>query len=195
LEPIIIPWSFIVISVISGGFGSMLGVFLIAPLGATNTMRVLDFGQRVAGGAIAAGLWNVIATEASGANINKIGHVIGVGGGIGFVWWFIGGGIALFLNRFRQTGPTRLPLPGRWGWLAELLGSMAMAPPDPRAPTQIITPPPSSPQQPTLPPAATGVTPPPTVPPTVPPAVPAIPTTTPPSSSTTPPAPGPGGRS
>lgn len=144
VEEIVIPWTFIVVSSVSGSFGSLLGIFLILPQGSTLTLKTIDTLIRMAGGGIAAGLWNTLVTEYSGVTAGRVGHVIGMAGAIGFAWWFVMGGVSIYLNRFRQIGPTSLSLPGRFGWLGDLLSSITLKPPSDDKKTPNVAPPPTT---------------------------------------------------
>ena len=145
VNELVIPWAFIIVSAVSGAFGSLLGIFLVLPQGKTLTTKTIDTCVRMLGGGIAAGLWNTLVSEYSGLISGKVGHVIGVAGGIGFAWWFVMGGISVYLNRFRQTGPVSISIPGRFSWLAEILNSISLKPPIeekkiPSNPPVVITP-------------------------------------------------------
>lgn len=154
MEEVVIPWAFLIVSAMSGAFGSLLGIFLIYPQGSTLFWRSLDASQRIVGGGIAAGLWNCLLTEYSGLVAGKVGHIIGVAGGIGFAWWFIMGGVSIYLNRFRQAGPGSISLPGRFGWLAEILNSFTLKPPteDKKIPSSVPPPVVSPDDSPKIPP-------------------------------------------
>lgn len=141
MEEIVIPWTFLIVSSVSGAFGSLLGIFLIPPLGTTMTLKTVDTMIRMAGGGIAAGLWNTLVSEYSGMVAGKAGHIIGVAGGIGFAWWFVMGGVSIYLNRFRQTGPSSLSLPGRFGWLGDLLSNLTLRPPGEEKKIPTVVPP------------------------------------------------------
>lgn len=141
MEEIVIPWTFLIVSSVSGAFGSLLGIFLVLPQGSTMTLKTVDTVIRMAGGGIAAGLWNTLVSEYSGMAAGKAGHIIGVAGGIGFGWWFVMGGVSIYLNRFRQIGPGSLSLPGRFGWLGELLSNLTLRPPSDEKKTPAVVPP------------------------------------------------------
>lgn len=145
VEEIVIPWTFLIVSSVSGSFGSLLGIFLVLPQGSTLILKTIDTLTRMAGGGIAAGLWNTLVTEYSGVTAGRVGHIIGVAGGIGFAWWFVMGGVAIYLNRFRQTGPSSLSLPGRFGWLGELLSSITLKPPTDEKKIPTVVPPTTKP--------------------------------------------------
>ncbi len=145
MEEFVIPWAFLIVSAVSGAFGSMLGIFLIQPQGSTLFWKTFDSTQRMLGGGIAAGLWNTMVSEYSGLVAGKVGHVIGVAGLIGFAWWFVMGGLSIYLNKFRQSGPSSIPLPGRFSWIGDLLSGITLKPPaeDKKIPPSIPPAPPT----------------------------------------------------